>query len=199
MVIMVLYTTMGSSNDEEADELGDRITQCLPMDMKTVDQTMLQPITEIHDTPMLFISQTQPEIQLCLKQDVEDLPSFTLVPEVEFRWGEIEDGRNFACALNRVYDEIVKWKINLFKVPSGNTGKTFVRELSCMFNTNAKGSALECVAMSVAMTMPALLLQKPSSKSKAEEDTLHLERCLKLWLEGKLDDLVHEGCTSKDN
>ena len=129
-------TTMGSSNDEEADELGDRITQCLPMDMNMVDQTMLQPIPEIHDTPMPFISQTQPETQLCLEQDVEDLPSLTLVPEAEFRWGEIEDGRNFACALNRVhvYDEIVKWKRNLFKVPSGKAGKTFVRELSRMFN-----------------------------------------------------------------
>ena len=87
---------------------------------------MLQPIPEIHDTPMPFISQTQPETQLCLEQDVEELPSFTLVPETEFRWREIEDGRNFACAINRVNDEIVKWKRNLFKVPSGKAGKTFV-------------------------------------------------------------------------
>ena len=43
--------------------------------------------------------------------------------------------------------------------------------------------------------MPALLLQKPSSKSKAKEHTLHLERRLKFWLEGKLDELVHEGRT----
>ena len=91
---------MGSSNDEEADELGDRITQCLLMDMNMVDQTMLQPIPEIHDTPMPFISQTQPKTQLCLEQDVEDLPSFTLVPEAEFRWGEIENCRNFFCDLN---------------------------------------------------------------------------------------------------
>ena len=49
--------------------------------------------------------------------------------------------------------------------------------------------------MKAAMTMPALLLQKPSSKSKAKEHTFHLERRLKFWLEGKLDDLVHEGRT----
>ena len=64
-----------------------------------------------------------------------------------------------------------------------------------MFNAYAEGSALECVAMKAAMTMPTLLLQKPSSKSKAKEHTLHLESRLKLWLEGKLDDLVHEGRT----
>ena len=64
-----------------------------------------------------------------------------------------------------------------------------------MFNAYAEGSALECVAMKTAMTMPALLLQKPSYKSKAKEHALHLQRRLKLWLEGKLDDLMHEGRT----
>ena len=64
-----------------------------------------------------------------------------------------------------------------------------------MFNAYAEGSALECVAMKAAMTMPALLLQKPSFRSKAREHALHLERRLKLWMDGKLDDLVHEGHT----
>ena len=84
----------------------------------------------------------------------------------------MEDGRSFACALNRVYDEIVQWKRNLFKVPSGKAGKAFVRELSGMFSAYAKGSALECVAMKAAMTIPALLLQKPSSRSKARDHSL---------------------------
>ena len=105
------------------------------------------------------------------------------------------DGRNFACALNRIYDEIVQWKRNLFKVQSSKAGKAFVRELSRMFNAHAEGSALECVAMEAAMTMPALLLQKPSSRSKEREHAIHLECRLKLWLEGKLDDLKHEGRT----
>ena len=43
--------------------------------------------------------------------------------------------------------------------------------------------------------MPALLLQKPSSWSKAKEHALHLEHCLKAWSEGKLDDLMRECCT----
>ena len=40
--------------------------------------------------------------------------------------------------------------------------------------------------------MPAVLLQKPSSRSKAKGHALHLERRLKAWSEGKLDDLMHE-------
>ena len=114
--------------------------------------------------------------------------------EPDFLWGEV-DGKQFACALNRVYEEVVQWRRNLFKVPSGKAGKAFVRELSRMFNAYAEGSALESMAMKAAMTMPALLLQKPSSRSKAKEHATHLERHLKLWSEGKLDDLIHEGHT----
>ena len=149
---------------------------------------MVTSIPETQETRM----PSQSETQLDLEQDVEDLPTFTPVLEPDFRWGEVKEGRSFACALNRVYEEIVQWKRNLFKVPSGNAGKAFVRRI---FNAYAEGSALECVAMKAAMTMPALLLQKPSSSSKAREHALHLERRLKLWSDGKLDDLVHEGCT----
>lgn len=145
-----------------------------------VDQTMVTSIPETQETRMLFQSETQ----LDLEQDIEDLPTFTPVPEPDFRWGEVKEGRSFACALNRIYDEIVQLKRNLFKVSSGNAGKAFVRELSRMFNAYAEGSALECVAMKAAMTMPALLLQKPSSRSKAREHALHLERRLKLWMDG---------------
>ena len=66
-----------------------------------------------------------------------------------------------------------------------------------MLNAHAEGSALECVAMKAAMTMPALLLQKPSSRSKEREHAFHLERRLKLWLEGKLDNLKYEGRTNQ--
>ena len=145
-----------------------------------VVQTMVTSIPETQETRMLFQSETQ----LDLEQDIEDLPTFTPVPEPDFRWGEVKEGRSFACAVNRIYDKIVQWKRNLFKVLSGNAGKVSVRELSRMFNAHAEGSALECVAMKAAMTMPALLLQKPSSRSKAREHALHLEHRLKLWLDG---------------
>lgn len=45
------------------------------------------------------------------------------------------------------------------------------------------------------MVMPALLLQKPHSKSKAKEHAILLERLLQQWTKGELDDLVNEGRT----
>ena len=55
-----------------------------------------------------------------------------------------------------------------------------------MFRAYADGSALESVAMKAAMVMPALLLQKPHPRSKANDHTLHLERRLRQWSEEDL-------------
>ena len=52
-------------------------------------------------------------------------------------------------------------------VPSGAQGKQLVSELACLFNVFASESALEVFAINVAMTAPALLLQKPTAKSKS--------------------------------
>lgn len=87
------------------------------------------------------------------------------------------------------------WKRNLFKVPSGKAGTTFVRELSCMFRAYADRSALESVAMKAVMVMPALLLQKPHPRSKAKEHALHLDCGLQLWRSGELKELLLEGRT----
>ena len=49
--------------------------------------------------------------------------------------------------------------------------------------------------MKAAMTMPALLLQKPDNKSKAKDHVKCLERCLQQWSSGDIDDLLREGRT----
>ena len=101
--------------------------------------------------------QTVATPNLCTTRsdETDALPPFTPIQEAEFRWGDIEDGRSFACALNRIYAEIVHWKRNLFKVPSGKARKAFTRELSRMFSTYAERSALETVAMKALMSKDA--------------------------------------------
>ena len=59
-------------------------------------------------------------------------------------------------------------------------------------------SPLKDISMMAIHVIPALLLQKPS-KSKSKDHTKALERRLKLWDEGKLDDLSHEDKTNQDN
>ena len=122
------------------------------------------------------------------------LPTFPVVQEPNFMWAEVE-GSTFAGRINLVYAEIIHWRHNLFKVPSGRTGKAFVAELSRLLRAYAEGSTLESIALKCVMSMPALLLQKPHKSSKVKEHIACMERRLKLWAAGDLDGLISEGRT----
>ena len=80
-------------------------------------------------------------------------------------------------------------------IPSGAQGKEYVKELTRMFDAFATESALESIAVTAAMTMPALLLQKPHAKSKSKDHTVCLKRRLELWKLGKIEELISEGRT----
>ena len=161
-------------------------------------------ITSISETQQILVTSSphssasdSPATHEIGEEDIET-PISPLPPfwssEPTFSWGDM-DGETFSCALNGIYDETVHWKRNLFKVPSGKAGTAFVRELSQMFRAYADRSALESVAMTAAMVMPALLLQKPHPWSKAKDHVIYLERCLQLWGSGKLKELLDEGRT----
>ena len=48
------------------------------------------------------------------------------------------------------------------------------------------------------MLMPAFLLQKPSKSLKSKNHHAALERRLKLWEEGKIEELLYEGQTIQE-
>ncbi len=127
-------------------------------------------------------------------EEAHPLPSFTDTPTPNFQWGD-KDGEYLTKKIDHYYEEIVHWKRNLFKVPSGKAGTSFVREVSHMFQAYAESSALEGIAMKAAMILPALILQKPHSRSRTKEHSKHIERRLGLWKEGNLDSLMDEGQT----
>ncbi len=64
---------------------------------------------------------------------------------------------------------------------SGKAETSFVREISHLFQACAERSTLEGIAMKSAMILPALLLQKPHSRSRTKDYAKHLERRLGLW------------------
>ena len=121
----------------------------------------------------------------------------TQMAEPNFQWGE-KDGKTFCTSISSAYSEVVHWRRNIFMIPSGKTGKAFIRELASLYQAYADATALECVALKACTVMQCLLLQKPHAKSKAKEHAVHLERRLKLWREGNVEALVHEGrCIQK--
>lgn len=63
------------------------------------------------------------------------LPGFIPKCELRFLWGCLEDinGDAVCEVIDSVYNEVVNWKPNLFKIPLGNCGKSFTAELSRLF------------------------------------------------------------------
>ena len=134
------------------------------------------------------ISQTSIEDQ----NSIYFLPSFEPLSDSDYQWNDLT-GSEFSNAINDAYNQIVYWKPNLFRVPSGSSGKKFVNELARFFQAFADASALENVALKAAVTLPALMLQKPHAKSKVREHISCLERRLALWREGNISELLREG------
>ena len=62
---------------------------------------------------------------------------------------------------------------------------------------NCDSADLQAISIKAVMIMLALLLQKPSFKSKSKEHTLCLKRRLHLWQSGDFDALLRECRTIK--
>ena len=108
-------------------------------------------------------------------------------------WGK-HSPENVVKSLNVAYEEVVFWKKNMFKLPSGASGKSFLREMTRLIeNWTGMSDEMSAIALKALMVMPALLLQKPSRKSSAKQHKEYLTRRLDLWSEGNFEELLKEG------
>ena len=98
---------------------------------------------------------------------------------------------------NADYDEIMHWKKNLFKVPSGKSAKNFILELAQWLEHYNTKSDYQNIALKVFMILPALL-QKPSKISKAKDHSNKLEIRFQFWKDGNILDLLREGRTIQE-
>ena len=112
-------------------------------------------------------------------------------------WGELK-GTEISQTVNNVYYRVVKWKKNLFKIRTGKVGQEFIEEVSKTLSLYISGSHFESIALTMAMIIFPLLLQKPSRSSKSKDHILYLERRLTSWKAGELDKLLKE-CTTIQN
>ena len=53
-------------------------------------------------------------------------------PWPDFQWGS-SDGKVFCASVTSAYDEAIHWKRNIFLLPSGNAGKSFIQEMTRLF------------------------------------------------------------------
>jgi len=114
-----------------------------------------------------------------------------------FKWGSY-DGESFARKVDLVYEKIVFWKKNLFLLPKGAAGKSYIRETTRLVNAFVEDSPLKNISIKAVMIMPALLLQKPTKKSKSRDHKSALERRMQNWEDGDILELLKECQTIQD-
>ena len=85
--------------------------------------------------------------------------------------------------MEEVYNKMVYFRRNLFKIPTSKAGKDFIEELVFWLRQFNSTTKLSGIALKVYMVLPTLLLQKPSARSKAKDHSsaLALGRRLKSW------------------
>ena len=68
-----------------------------------------------------------------------------------------------------------------------------MEEITRLLKLWTQNSWLKTIGLKAIHIMLALLLQKPCKKSKSKHHLVSLERRLKLWEEGNISNLLHEG------
>ena len=134
------------------------------------------------------------EINILVENNIEpNLPSFE--PTKNFPVSALNGlcGAEFAESIHSIYEEIIQWRKNLFKLPTGKAAKTFIRVLTVWLEHFNRQTEHHAIALKVYMVLPSLLLQKPSQNSKAKDHCRKLEERLSLWKEGQMLDLLKEG------
>ena len=64
------------------------------------------------------------------------------------------NGAEFMDAVSSAYECIVKWKKNLFKLPSGKSGKDFVNEMSVWLEHFNNNSDFQGISLKVFIILP---------------------------------------------
>ena len=111
----------------------------------------------------------------------------------KIKWGEIEGEEQIRLRITQTYDEIISWHKNIFKLPRGKAGTDFIKELTKLIKMFVDDTKWSRIALALVHIFIPLVMQKPSSKSKAKDNAKYLENRLKLWTEGKINSLLAEG------
>ena len=153
--------------------------------MKTTTQN--QSLTNGSEAVALNSTVNNPTSQPSTSCDVPPAPETVKI------WGTHSEN-DLRQIISAAYEEVVHWRKNLFLVPTGASGKKFVRETAKFIDYfNCSSESFSDISMKILMIMPSLLLQKPGYKSKSKVHSECLSRRLVKWEDGDFDALLKEG------
>jgi hypothetical protein len=176
--IDVVQENVGSLHPVVVDEICNTAEICIERSQIHQSETPNRLYNTIEINEAIHISENN-------DMAYNDGTNYVREDEQIFMWNEV-NGTDFCDMINDAYEEIVNWKRNVFLVPSGRVGKSFIQELARIYQAFADTSPLECIALKACSVMQSLLLQKPFVKSKTKDHVCYLERRLKQWLKGDI-------------
>ena len=111
----------------------------------------------------------------------------------KIKWGDMEGEVAIKDTINKTYNEIIKWRKNLFLLPRGKVGTEFIKELTRLIrlSTTTENKWFRLSLAMVHIFIP-MMLQKPSAKSKAKDHAKYLDKRLKLWQTGDIKSIMNE-------
>ena len=170
-------------------------TLSTPLIPKPVTESKKPPIPKpIPESKKPPLPKPSPDLKPPTIRTIGELPPFVEMSSPSFKWGT-RDAADFIKDVERAYETTIGWRKNVFKLPSGQSGKHFTQALSRLFSAYGERTPMECIALKAASIITPLLLQQPSGKPTYRDNDNHLTRRLQLWEEGKIIDLLDEGFT----
>ena len=116
-------------------------------------------VSEISNGENILLDPTNQQFATNAHHDDQcKLPDPSPIVDPSFSRGNL-DSETIIAHMNEAYDEVVHWKMNLFLVPFGSVGKSFITEVAGLYRAVATSSALESIALKASTVLTALALQ----------------------------------------
>ena len=103
-----------------------------------------------------------------IKPNIPSPHSIPVAQRANMMWGKYPLGE-FEKNIQICYKQIVKWRKNLFLLPSGRVGKDFLQEVKKLIDSFTNKTPYYTIALNAVMVMIPMLLQKPAKNSKTSD------------------------------
>ena len=116
-------------------------------------------------------------------------------PTEDLTWNG-RQGKEFKNLIDSIYEEIIYLKkYNIFEPFQSNTLGQLVKEMTDPITYYNVDAPITKMALKIIMIMPSLLLQKLHPNAKSQENKEAFKRRMKLWADGKFEELMSEAKT----
>ena len=114
-------------------------------------------------------------------------------------WGKYNGEAEIDGKIKSIYNTVLNWKKNIFRLPRGKSGDNFLKEMARLINLFARKTAWERIALSLFHIFVPIMMQKPSAKSKPRDHARYLTTRLERWKNGDLDSIMAEAAEIQKN